>query len=275
MAPRKFRNGPFEHVAWSPEKKKAVDVVEEWHDFLMNQCNFSSIQEAKENLRKLKKQLENKEPQEIIPTALGDKVVEVAAELDLPLEWFYSQLDVAHYFYGAIQMEDAREFKSFVAGWESPHVYLIAKLADAAYTWQRKLIDELTMALFIVDHLLNLPADLSSGRVFIPLSEMQHAGVSLDELKRGERTEALERLLWKQTIRARDAFAQGQPLIKELERKYRGVVKKNWLTGLEYINEIEKRKYDLWSNPLDLSGLQRFQVVVLSWIGRGVRKGSS
>lgn len=273
MAPRKFSNGPFEHVSWSPAKRKAVDVFEEWHDFLRHKCDFPSQEEARKAFRDLKKRLENDESQEIIPAQLAEKVREMATVYDLPSEWFYDQLNVAHYFYSPIRIEDAREFKSFVMGWESPHVYLIAKLADAAYTWQRKLIDELTIALFIVDLLLNLPDDLSNSNVFIPSTEMEHASVSLNQLNTGERTDEVERLLWKQTIRARDAFAQGQPLIKDLDRKYRGVVKKNWLTGLEYINEIEKRNYDLWSKPLDLSGLQQFQIVVLSWIGRGVRQG--
>ena len=275
MVPRKFRHGPFEHVSWSPEKRKAIDVFEEWHDFLRYRCDYSTSQEAGEAFLRLKKQLVDEESQDVIPVTLVERIREVATTQELPLEWFYDQLDAAHYFYSPIQMQDAREFKAFVADWESPHIYLIAKLADAAYTWQRKLIDELTMALFIVDLLLDLPARIKKGEIFIPLSEMNHAGVSIGQLEKGEQADEVERLLWKQTIRARDAFAQGQPLIKELDRKYRGTVKKNWLTGLEYINEIEKRNYDLWSKSFDLSGLQRFQVVVLSWIGRGVRKGGA
>ena len=275
MTPRKFGNGPFEHVSWPPEKKSAINVFEEWREFVRSQCEFSSSDEAKNAFHQLKSQLLSNEPQGIIPTALVDKVRDAMSVHDVPGEWFYDQLDVAHYFYGDIRFKDAREFKAFVLGWESPHAYLLAKLANAAYTWQRKLLDELSMAFFIVDMLLNLPDDIKTGRMFIPDSELQHADVALEQLQNGERTDSVERLLWKQAIRARDAFAQGQPLIKELERKYRGKAKKNWLTGLEYINEIEKRNYDIWTRPLELSSVQRFQIMVLSWIGRGVRQGRS
>ena len=79
-----------------------------------------------------------------------------------------------------------------------------------------------------------------------------------------------KKLLWKQVIRIRDAFAQGQPLVKEVPRKFRRSFKKNWLTGLELVGEIERRQYDLWTRPISLSRLQRFQVIMLSLIGKGV-----
>jgi len=267
--PRKYQNGPFEHVSWPADKKEAIEVFEQWHDFIGNKCPFSSSEEAQKAFADLKKQLQNNDAQDLIPSVLLTQVKNTIKAHDLPPEWFYGQLDVAHHLYGSLQIKDAVELKGFITRWEAPHAYLSAKLADAAYTWQRKLIDELTMGFFIVDMLLQLPEYLEKDRVFVPLSELEHANVSLHQLQNGERTDAVQRLLWKQTIRARDAFAQGQPLIKELDRKYRGRVKKNWLTALEYINEIEKRKYDVWSAPVELSSMQRFQVFVLSIIGRG------
>ena len=267
--PRKYQSGPFEHVSWPADKKDAIEVFEQWHNFIGNECLFSSSDEAQRAFANLKSQIENNDTQDLIPSVLLTQVKKTIASHDLPSEWFYGQLDVAHHFYGTYHVKDAKELKSFITQWEAPHAYLSAKLADAAYTWQRKLIDELTMGFFIVDMLLQLPEYLKNGNVFIPLSELEHANVSLQQLKQGDRTDAVQRLLWKQTIRARDAFAQGQPLIKELDRKYRGTVKKNWLTALEYINEIEKRKYDVWSAPVELSRMQRFQIFVLSIIGRG------
>ena len=269
---RKFQLGPFEHIPWRSEKQAAVDLFCEWHDYLRNNCPYTSGQEAKEAFASLKKKLEKKEPQDVIPEALLLGMETAIAQYGVSPEWFYTQLDGAHYFYGDIQFQNAKELKAFISSWEAPHTYLIAKLADAAYTWQRVHLDELAMAFFIVDGLLNLPGDLIQDRLFIPVSEMVQSEVELSQLKQGKITPAIERLLWKQTIRARDAFAQGQALTKELDRKYRGAAKKNWLTGLEYINEIEKRKYDLWSQPITLTRLQKFQIFALSWIGKGARQ---
>ena len=262
---------PFDSISWPAEKKAAVDLFEEWHEHLKNRCSFSSGKEAKEAFLVLKTQILNKEPQHLIPPELVRRIEHGIQTYDIPSEWFYSQLDTAHYFYGGVQFDDAKALKAFVSSWNAPHAYLHAKLMDAAYTWQRVYWDELSMAFFIVEALLNLPADISSGRLFIPKSEAHQAGVELEMLKKGELSPGVERLLWKQTIRARDAFAQGQPLLKELDRAYRGRVKKNWLTGLEYINEIERRKYNVWSEPIGLTGVQKFQVLVLSWIGKGAR----
>lgn len=268
-----MRFGPFEHVAWASDKKEAVDLFWEWHEYLKSGCGYQSANEAKAAFSVLKEQLLKKEPQNVIPHTLLGRIEAVSATYDLPLEWFYDQLDAAHYFYGGFKFQDAKQLKDFVNSWEAPHTYLLGKLADAAYTWQRNLLNEFAMAFFIVNGLLHLKEDLKQNRLFIPDSEMHHAEATLEQLKKGELTSGLERLLWKQTIRARDAFAQGQPLIKELDRKYRGAVKKNWLTALEYINEIEKRKYDVWTEPITLSSMQKFQIFVLSWIGKGVRQG--
>ena len=264
---RNFRFGLFEHVNWSSDKKDAVDLFWEWHEYLKLSCDFSGVEDAKKTFLALKAKLINNETQDVIPVTLLNNVKKAIARYDIPQEWFFDQMSVAHHFYGSHQFQDAKELKSFIAAWEAPHAYMIAKLADAAYTWQRMQLDELAVAFFVVDSLLHLPENLEQNRVFIPLSEMQHAEVTLEQLKTGEITQGLERLLWKQTIRARDAFAQGQPLLKELDRKYRSAAKKNWLTALEYLNEIEKRKYDVWSEPIILIWFAKFSdfCVITDW----------
>lgn len=263
---------PFIDAPWSSGKREAVTVIWDWHDHVRNQCAFDSLEQAKAGFQEERQRFEKDEPLECIPVDLASKVRAIATREKLPLEWFASQLDVAHAFYGSFTVADPRELKEFVRNWVSPHAYLIATLADAANTWQRKFLDELGMAFFIVDSLVHLKEDLEQNRTFIPESEMEHAGISRAELKAGSLSEAMQRLLWKQSIRARDAFAQGQPLLKELDRKYRGSFKRNWLTGLELLNEFEKRKYDVWSSPLSLSGAQQFQIRLLSWIGKGARQ---
>ena len=138
-----------------------------------------------------------------------------------------------------------------------------------ARTWQKPWVANLATAFSLVGKLLHLKEDLANDRVFIPMSGLAQAGISLEELKEGVNDARTKKLLWKQIIRIRDAFAQGQPLLKEVPRKFRRPFKRNWLTGLELVGEIERRQYDLWTEPITLSRLQRFQVTVLSFIGKG------
>ena len=262
---------PFQDVKWPSGRADAVQTAWEWHEFLRDKCPFRSAEEAKDGFEEVKLKFEHEAASGIVPPSLLHKVHAAVDEHDFPVEWFLKQLEYAHAYYGAIQFGDSLSLKAFIHGWVSPHGYLIAKAADSAHSWQRKYVDELSVAFFIVDGLMHLKSDLEKDRCFIPVTELEHAGVGLDQLKAGVLTNNIGKLLWKQVIRARDAFAQGQPLLKDLERRYRGPFKRNWLTGLELLHELEKRKYDAWSEPLELGKLQKFQIRVLSLIGKGAR----
>jgi phytoene synthase len=104
--------------------------------------------------------------------------------------------------------------------------------------------------------------------VYIPLRDFEKTGVSVEQLKSGALDADGRKLLWRQVIRARDAFAQGQPLAQDLSRKTRRAFKRWWLGGLEVLNEIERRKYDVWSEPITLSAFHRAQVRFQALFGR-------
>ena len=266
---------PFESFYWPARQRGVVTVIWEWHRYLRAQCSLPPGQDVQQMFDEEFQRFSHKEPLSVIPSDLAGRVYRVAEEHELPLEWFAGQIQAARVFYSPIQFDDAKSLKQFVKQWSGNHGYLLGQLADAAHTWQRKQIDELALGFFIIGALMRLPEDVQAREhVFIPMDEVAHAGVTVEQLGAGEMDAGLRRLLWKQTIRARDALAQGQPLLKELPRKYRGAFKKNWLTGLELLNVIEKQKYDLWNHPPRLSRLQNLQVRVLSVIGRGARLAS-
>ena len=169
-------------------------------------------------------------------------------------------------------MGQATELKAFLHETVVPKAYLIASLADLAHRWQLPKVADLATAYFLVNQLVNLKDNLAQSRLFIPESDLAQAGVSMEDLRHGTKSKAMEKMLWKQVIRIRDAFAQGQPLVKEVPRKFRRTFKRNWLTGLELVLEIERRDYDLWSSPIQLSKLQQFQIAVLTFVGKGAAK---
>ena len=80
--------------------------------------------------------------------------------------------------------------------------------------------------------------------------------------------EQMRRLLWKQVVRARDAFAHGAPLANEISPRLARGLKRWWMGGLEVLNEIERRDYDLWTKPLELSMRHRAQVFFQARFGR-------
>ncbi len=263
---------PFEHTPWKGAQKELVTLLWAWRMQLKDVETLPRDIEPKIFFREQAEKIRARQPPDFGDELLSRKLLQACEAQTLPVEWLAQQVEVAHHFKGPIRFNEIADLKVFIKKWVAPHGYLLAKLAGSAHRWQLQLVDELAIAFFLIDHVTNLQADLARDWLFIPESELAVAGVRVEDLREGRMTDAIRKLLWKQVIRVRDAFAQGQPLVNELPRGFRRPFKYWWLTGLELANQVEKRKYDVWSQPITLTGMQRFQVRVLSFIGKGAGK---
>ncbi len=264
---------PFIDAPWSADQKEQFEFILQWRRTLQQLSPAESDASAlKSAFEAEADQLIAGESTSLLPKAVVDNMKLRAQRDGLPLEWFASQVRVAHRYYHPMQFATGKELKEFLTASVVAQGKLIAKLADVAHGWQLPQVSDLATAFHLVDKLVNLPAEMEKGRLYIPLSDLEQAGVTVDEIEKGVVDARTQKLLWKQIIRIRDAFAQGQPLVKEVPRKFRRTFKKNWLTGLELVGEIERRQYDLWSEPIVLSKIQKFQIAILSIIGKGAAK---
>jgi len=119
---------------------------------------------------------------------------------------------------------------------------------------------------------LRLPADLEAGRLFVPRETLRQRNVSLEQLRAGRVDEQVQALLWTESVRVRDALAQGRPLISVLSLRHRFALKRFWVGALELLNDLERREYDLWTDPPRLSVFRRVQVYVQTLLGRSVSR---
>lgn len=211
---------------------------------------------------------ENAEPMRMVREEVWRRAYAAVEQHDLDRSLLASQVDAARRLHGAVRFETASDLETFVRAWAVPHARLLAGLAGAARSWQVPYVDELARGFFYAGRLMCLPGDLGRGRLFVPLSDLQQHDVDLDDLREGTVSEQVRRVLWKQSIRVRDALGQGQPLLKELPFRYRINLKRWWLGALEVLNELERRDYDLWSQPLELPAYRRFQVYLQTVFGR-------
>lgn len=204
----------------------------------------------------------------VVPEAITMGAYEAVETHGVPRALLGRQVLAARLFKGSIRFADGREVGAFIADWANAHGRALAHLAGATGSWQMQYVDEFSTALFWVGRLTTLKQDLERDWLFIPESDLAQAGVSVDDLRRGEVTEPVRRLLWKQTIRAKDAFAQSEQLAMDLSRRPASAVKRWWIAGLEILNEIRRRDYDVWSEPVDLSTFYRLQVRLQARFGR-------
>ena len=263
--PRPFYND------WSPRLQGAAHALWEWHLSLLE------IQPASQNgagsaygdvFDDDQQHVIHGEPVQLLRESVWRSAYEACDEHELSVKLLADQIGAAQTLLGTVRFEDAPSLRTFVRRWALSHTRLLAGLAGANHTWQIEPVEELGRGFFFVGRLMSLADDLRRDQLFIPLTDREQAGVTVDQLKAGTMNEKVRRLLWKQSIRARDALGQGQRLIGELPRLQRFALKRWWHGALEMLNEIERRDFDVWSEPLELSLFRRMQVNLQALLGK-------
>ncbi len=260
---------PFYDDGWTGVQREAAHAFWHWHLALTSPMSathdapgFGAFFEEE------KRRAAAGQPVCVIPGAVADAAYAACSAYDLPLEHLAAQVGAAGAFAGPLRFAEGGDVLHFIAQWVVPHGRLLAGLAGKTRSWQLPLVDELCRAFFLTGRLAALPEDLTRDHLFIPEADLGQMGVSFTQLRAGEVDENVRRLLWKQVVRARDAFAQGQPFARELDGRPARAFKRAWHGALELLNEIERRDYDLWSAPLSLSAFQRVLVRYQALFGR-------
>ncbi|MEX0821737.1 MAG: squalene/phytoene synthase family protein [Rhodothermales bacterium] len=204
----------------------------------------------------------------VVPSDVAQDAYAGCAEGRIPIELLAAQVAASETFSRPARFADSREVKAFVRQWAGSHARALAHLARATGSWQLRFADEMATGLFWVGRLMTLKDDLARDRLFIPLADLEQHGVPLEQLRAGRVDENMKRLLWKQTIRAKNAFAHCEQLANEVPSRQANALKRWWLGGLEILNEIQRRKFDLWSEPIELSLRYRLQVRFQARFGR-------
>lgn len=260
---------PFNGTVWAKALRPAAESLWHWHLHLAEPLVDARQQADLEAFfEEESARAEAGESLRILPQPVAEAAYETCRAHNLPRALLADQVKASASLLTAMRFEAYADLQGFMQGWVGSQGRLLARLAGHKGSWQLPLVDELARAFFLTGRLAYLPDDLARDRLFIPLDEMQHAGVSLEQLHAGEVDEAMRRLLWKQTVRIRDAFAQGQALAKDLSGWQRRAFKRWWLGGLELVNQIERRDYDVWSQPFAISSVQRFRIHLQALVGR-------
>lgn len=260
---------PFYDHGWPRRLRPAAQALWHWHVHLieadaprLDGDDLTAYFEAE------REKAAAGNPVRVVPASVWQDAYRACEEHELPRGLLTKQILGARRFQEPIRFATYAELDAFLHQWAIPHGRLLAHLADTAYSWQLRRVDELTRGLFFVGRLVQLPEEVGKDWIFIPREEREQAGVTLDDLQAGNVTERVRRLLWKQTVRARDALAHARPLSKELERPYKNAFKRVWLGGLELLTLIERRDYELWSEPIQLSLFRRLQVRFQARLGK-------
>lgn len=263
--PRPFYND------WSPGLRGAAHALWTWHLSLLE------IQPSSQNgaasafgstFEDDQQHALHGEPIQLLREPVWRAAYEACEEHDLSYKLLSDQIGAAKTLLGPVRFDDASSLNTFIRRWAIAHTRLLAGLAGANHTWQIEPVEELGRGFFFVGRLMTLADDLRRDQLFIPLTDLEQTGVEVSQLKTGDVDESVRRLLWKQSIRARDALGQGQALMRDVSRLQRFALKRWWHGALEMLNEIERRKFDVWSERPELSLFRRMQVHLQALFGK-------
>ena len=148
------------------------------------------------------------------------------------------------------------------------HALLLAKLAGYTANWIEEPVKQFGRAIFLTRSICHLREDLLAGKHYIPLDMMEKDGVSISDLMEGRLSPMTRSLLWKQVIRARDAYASCRTLNSDLTGWCRRRFRVYWTGGLDLLARIESRKFDVWSKPLRFTMLRKTHLYLQIFTGK-------
>lgn len=264
---------PF-YDQWSRRRRPAAHALWAWHSALAEPNG--DTEEISEPIDAFfdeeQRRAEEGDPLRITGKEVSQRAYAACEEYDLDRSLLAAQVDAARRLQGETTFETEGAMKRFVGRWAVPHGRLLAGLAGLELSIHLQYVDELARGFFHLGRLVSLPEDVAKGRLFIPLETLRQKGVTVVQLETGDVDESVRRLLWKESVRIRDALAQGRALIANLSLRHRYALKRFWIGALELLDELDRREYDLWRHPLRLPWFRRVHVWIQTVLGRSMSR---
>lgn len=258
---------PYE-TGWSFTTRSAAQAFWDWHDAL---AALEPV--SKDVLHASYEDVKAGAPIRLVPDAVSEAAYEACDRHSLKRHYLAVQVRGVHDQQPPVRFDTAEALKQSLRRWIVPHGRLLAGLIRGADMNPRS-VDRLSYGFFLTASLVQLPQHLESNRLYIPRADMERAEVSMRALKRGTCTEPVQKLLWKQAVRARDALARGREVVRHLSWRQSWRFKYWWLGALEVLSEIERRNFDVWSEPLSIGPLRTGRVHLQSLFGRATSRMS-
>jgi len=141
------------------------------------------------------------------------------------------------------------ELRGYCALSADPVGELVLGVFGAATPGRIALSDSICTALQLAEHCQDVAEDLSAGRLYLPLEDLERFGVRIEDLGAGHAGGPVRELLAFEVARARGLLDAGAPLIGELHGRARLGVAAFSSGGRAALEAIERAGYDVLAGP--------------------------
>lgn len=131
-----------------------------------------------------------------------------------------------------------------------------------------QLAEEVGIAFQLTNILRDIKEDGSLGRIYIPQEDLDHFGVSAQELVSGSKLERLRPLLEMEANRAREFYKAADKLLPLIDEDSQGAL---WTLVTIYhrlLDRIVERQYDVYSRRIRLSGIEKSGILLKGFLKR-------
>ena len=127
----------------------------------------------------------------------------------------------------------------------NPVGHLVLAVFEAATSDRIAASDEVCSGLQVLEHLQDVAEDFARGRVYLPAEDIEHFGVTDDDLSAPVATAGLRGLIAYEASRARAMLDRGRPLVASLRGSARLAVAGFVAGGLANLDALEAAGFDV------------------------------
>jgi squalene synthase HpnC len=150
----------------------------------------------------------------------------------------------------------------------NPVGHLVLYLCGYRDSERQQLSDCTCTALQLANFWQDVSADFAKGRIYLPLEDLRRFGVSEAVIRDGENTSAFCEMMKFEVERAREWFAQGLPLVANVNRALAIDIELFSRGGQEILNAIERQHYAVLGRRPAISKTRKLALVARAALGK-------
>ena len=129
------------------------------------------------------------------------------------------------------------------------------------------LAEKCGVAFQLTNILRDVGEDAERGRVYVPAEDLRRFGVTDDDVRSGNRSEAMLRLMRFEAARARAYYDDSRPLLDLIHPRSKPSLLALISIYSRLLERIERKNYDVFTRRVRLSALEKSWIVVRALVG--------
>jgi len=129
------------------------------------------------------------------------------------------------------------------------------------------LAEKCGVAFQLTNILRDVGEDAEHGRIYLPAEDLRRFGVMEDDLRAGNRSEPMLRLMRFEAARARQYYDESRPLLDLVHPRSRSSLSALISIYSSLLERIEKKNYDVFRKRVRLSSLKKSWIVMRALVG--------